>query len=154
MTVRSAKHATFTIERVYPAAPARVFAAWSNKEAKTAWAYCHPEWPVSDHVFDFREGGCELRPGPRLVARRPEAPGPVEDAAPREVRGVEVGEVFYEGPVIVHGAPRMPKSAVIQSDKRGRRARARPSPDGSERPGARVLGGVGRELRRRLLKLG
>ena len=23
------------------AAPARVFAAWSNKEAKTAWAYCH-----------------------------------------------------------------------------------------------------------------
>ena len=41
MTIRNAKHATFTIERVYPAAPARVFAAWSNKEAKTAWAYCH-----------------------------------------------------------------------------------------------------------------
>ena len=57
MTDRNTKHATFTIERVYPAAPARVFAAWSNKEAKTAWAYCHPEWPVSDHVFDFREGG-------------------------------------------------------------------------------------------------
>ena len=59
MTVRNTKHATFTIERVYPAAPARVFAAWSNKEAKTAWAYCHPEWPVSEHVFDFREGGRE-----------------------------------------------------------------------------------------------
>jgi len=26
---------------------------------QTAWAYCHPEWPVSDHVFDFREGGRE-----------------------------------------------------------------------------------------------
>ena len=59
MTIRNAKHATFTIERVYPAAPARVFAAWSNKEAKTAWAYCHDEWPVSEHVFDFREGGRE-----------------------------------------------------------------------------------------------
>ena len=59
MTIRNTKHATFTIERVYPAAPARVFAAWSNKEAKTAWAYCHPEWPVSEHVFDFREGGRE-----------------------------------------------------------------------------------------------
>jgi len=59
MTMRNAKHATFTIERVYPAAPARVFAAWSNKEAKTAWAYCHEEWPVSEHVFDFRVGGRE-----------------------------------------------------------------------------------------------
>ena len=59
MTTRNSKHGTFTIERVYPAAPARVFHAWSDKEAKTAWAYCHPEWPVLDHVFDFREGGRE-----------------------------------------------------------------------------------------------
>ena len=59
MTVRNAKHATFTIERVYPAVPARVFHAWSNKEAKTAWAYCHEEWPVMEHVFDFRIGGRE-----------------------------------------------------------------------------------------------
>ena len=59
MTERDAKHATFTIERTYAAAPAQVFAAWSNKEAKTAWAYCHEEWLVSEHVFDFREGGRE-----------------------------------------------------------------------------------------------
>lgn len=59
MTIRNAKHATFTIERVYPATPARVFAAWSSKEAKTAWAYCHAEWPVTEHVFDFRVGGRE-----------------------------------------------------------------------------------------------
>jgi uncharacterized protein YndB with AHSA1/START domain len=59
MTIRNAKHATFTIERVYPATPARVFAAWSTKEAKTAWAYCHAEWPVTEHVFDFRVGGRE-----------------------------------------------------------------------------------------------
>lgn len=66
MTVRNAKHATFTIDRVYPATPTRVFKAWADKEAKTAWAYCHAEWPVSDHVFDFREGGREhLVTGPR-----------------------------------------------------------------------------------------
>ena len=59
MTIRNARHATFTIERVYPVPPARVFAAWSTKEAKTAWAYCHAEWPVTDHVFDFRIGGRE-----------------------------------------------------------------------------------------------
>ncbi len=47
MTIRTTKHATFTIERVYPATPARVFAAWSSKEAKTAWAYCHAEWPTT-----------------------------------------------------------------------------------------------------------
>ena len=59
MTVRNAKHATFTIERVYPATPARVFAAWSAKEAKAAWMYCHPEWMPSVHEFDFRVGGRE-----------------------------------------------------------------------------------------------
>jgi len=59
MTLGNTKHATFTIERVYPATPGRVFRAWSNKEAKTAWAYCHAEWPVTDHVFDFRVGGRE-----------------------------------------------------------------------------------------------
>jgi uncharacterized protein YndB with AHSA1/START domain len=59
MTIRNAKHATFTIERVYPATPARVFAAWSSKDAKAAWMYCHEEWVPSVHEFDFRVGGRE-----------------------------------------------------------------------------------------------
>jgi uncharacterized protein YndB with AHSA1/START domain len=59
MTVRDAKHATFTIERVYAATPARAFAAWANKDAKAAWAYCHEEWVPSAHEFDFRTGGRE-----------------------------------------------------------------------------------------------
>lgn len=59
MTVRNAKHATFTIGRVYPAEPGRVFAAWSDKQAKAAWAYCHAEWVPSVHEFDFRVGGRE-----------------------------------------------------------------------------------------------
>jgi uncharacterized protein YndB with AHSA1/START domain len=59
MTVRNAKHATFTIERVYSATPARVFAAWSDKKAKAAWAWCHEEWVPTVHEFDFRVGGRE-----------------------------------------------------------------------------------------------
>ena len=57
--MRSTKHATFTIERTYAAAPARVFAAWANQDAKAAWFFCHPEWLPSEHEFDFRAGGRE-----------------------------------------------------------------------------------------------
>jgi uncharacterized protein YndB with AHSA1/START domain len=34
---RSAEHATFEIERTYDAAPARVFAAWADPQAKASW---------------------------------------------------------------------------------------------------------------------
>lgn len=44
MTDRRTKHATFTIERLYLAAPARVFAAWATKEAKARWFACHDVW--------------------------------------------------------------------------------------------------------------
>lgn len=65
MTERSTHHATFTIERIYPASPARVFAAWAEAEAKLQWFACHDEWPVTSHEFDFRVGGYErLRTGP------------------------------------------------------------------------------------------
>ena len=37
MRQRSAHHATFVIERIYDASPARVFAAWSEPEAKARW---------------------------------------------------------------------------------------------------------------------
>jgi uncharacterized protein YndB with AHSA1/START domain len=37
MTARSVTHDTFTIERTYPAAPSRVFAAFASAEAKAIW---------------------------------------------------------------------------------------------------------------------
>jgi uncharacterized protein YndB with AHSA1/START domain len=57
MKNRSAVHSTFTIERSYPVAPARVFAAWSSQEAKARWFVGPDEWKKSDHVLDFRVGG-------------------------------------------------------------------------------------------------
>jgi uncharacterized protein YndB with AHSA1/START domain len=59
-TTRSVKHATFTIERTYAAAPARVFAALSTKEAKGKWFTGPAEWTRSKWELDFRVGGREV----------------------------------------------------------------------------------------------
>jgi len=59
MTERSVTHATFVIERTYPASPARVFAAWSSRDAKTRWFQGPAEWERSEHELDFRVGGRE-----------------------------------------------------------------------------------------------
>lgn len=57
MSDRSVTHATFHIERTYDASPARVYAAFADRQAKLAWSACHD---VVDWQFDFREGGREL----------------------------------------------------------------------------------------------
>jgi uncharacterized protein YndB with AHSA1/START domain len=59
MTKRSVTHATFVIERTYPASPARVFAAFASRAAKLRWFSGPPEWGASDHELDFRVGGRE-----------------------------------------------------------------------------------------------
>jgi uncharacterized protein YndB with AHSA1/START domain len=56
MSNRSATHATFVIERDYDAAPARVFAAWTDADAKGQWFGPGGE---REHQLDFREGGRE-----------------------------------------------------------------------------------------------
>lgn len=54
MSTRSTDHATFVIERTYPADPARVFAAWAEQTAKERWF-----GPGEVHRMDFRVGGTE-----------------------------------------------------------------------------------------------
>jgi uncharacterized protein YndB with AHSA1/START domain len=56
---RSTEHASFTIERSYPASPGRVFAAWAQAEAKLNWFA-----RGADYSLDFAVGGAE-----RLTAR-------------------------------------------------------------------------------------
>jgi uncharacterized protein YndB with AHSA1/START domain len=58
MTTRSATHGSFTIERTYPAAPSRVFAAFASLEAKARW-FGAPDDPGDDRELDFRIGGHE-----------------------------------------------------------------------------------------------
>lgn len=58
MTDRSVIHATFTIERVYDASAARVFAAWADPAVKARWFAAG-----GDHELDFRVGGREVNRG-------------------------------------------------------------------------------------------
>ena len=63
MTERSVIHDTFTIERSYPAAPSRVFAAFASAEAKNIWGDTGDLEPADGQAgiaeFDFRAGGRE-----------------------------------------------------------------------------------------------
>lgn len=59
MTERSVTHATFTITRHYNASPARVFAAWAEKDRKAQWFGSHEGWTSQGHSVDFRTGGRE-----------------------------------------------------------------------------------------------
>jgi uncharacterized protein YndB with AHSA1/START domain len=54
-----ATHATFSLERVYSAPPASVFAAWADAEVKARWF----AGPDSSHHLDFRVGGREVAGG-------------------------------------------------------------------------------------------
>jgi uncharacterized protein YndB with AHSA1/START domain len=59
----SVRHASFTLERTYPANPARVFAAFADLEAKRKWFAGPPEWGPGKHEMDFRVGGEEISVG-------------------------------------------------------------------------------------------
>jgi uncharacterized protein YndB with AHSA1/START domain len=60
MTDRSVRHATFVIERRYPAEPRRVFAAWADGEARQIWMD-DPDFKSDGTAYelDFRVGGHE-----------------------------------------------------------------------------------------------
>ena len=65
MSERSTEHATFVIDRTYPASPARVFNAFADPEAKTRWFVGPEDWSPDGHGIDFRVGGRErLSTGP------------------------------------------------------------------------------------------
>src|ERR1700712_3256804 len=55
------EHATFTIERTYPATPARVFAAFADPAQKARWF--GPGDGVANPELDFRVGGVESMAG-------------------------------------------------------------------------------------------
>ena len=59
MTDRSVTHSTFVIERVFPAAPARVFAALANPARKRRWFAEGEGFKLDSFDMDFRVGGFE-----------------------------------------------------------------------------------------------
>ena len=59
MKERSVEHATFVVERTYDASPDRVYAAWSDPQAKGRWFHDSE----GEFEIDFRVGGWERREG-------------------------------------------------------------------------------------------
>lgn len=58
-TQRSARHDSFTIERVLDASPAQVFAAWADPAAKARWFVGPDTWKLIHREHDFRVGSRE-----------------------------------------------------------------------------------------------
>jgi len=59
MTERNVTHATFAIERSYPASPERVFQTLSDKASKMKWFVGPGEWKAQTYEMDFHVGGRE-----------------------------------------------------------------------------------------------
>src|SRR5262249_58571865 len=61
--IERSHHATFTIERDYGVAPARVFKAWADPAAKARWFVGPEGWTLIERSHDFRIGGRETVSG-------------------------------------------------------------------------------------------
>jgi uncharacterized protein YndB with AHSA1/START domain len=62
-TDRPIVHTTFTLERTYPATPARVFTAFADPELKARWFIGPDGWRATRRELDFRVGGEEALEG-------------------------------------------------------------------------------------------
>ena len=87
MSDRSTDHATFAIERVYSASPARVFAAWADPQAKRSW-FGPTESSKGEHSLDFGVGGSE-----RLTVKAPDGSLYTFEASYRDI--VEDVRIVY-----------------------------------------------------------
>ena len=56
-------HDTFTLERRYPSAPAKVYRYFSEPEYRKRWFGSTEDWSQRSHSLDFRVGGQELEQG-------------------------------------------------------------------------------------------
>jgi uncharacterized protein YndB with AHSA1/START domain len=63
LTKRSVSHATFVLERRYPASAARVYQALADPATKAKWFVPPEAWDKETHQMDFRIGGVETSIG-------------------------------------------------------------------------------------------
>lgn len=111
MTNRSVVHASFTIVRVYEAAPSRVFQAFSQQEAKSKWFA--GGWTPLKSVFDFREGGREY-----LSGRHPGGTVSTFDCLYHDI--VEDERIIYSYVMELNGKRISVSQAVIEIQPEGK----------------------------------
>lgn len=59
MSERTVAYGSFTIERLYPARPQKVFKAYSDAAIKRRWFAEGEGWDIETYDLDFRVGGVE-----------------------------------------------------------------------------------------------
>ena len=74
MTTPLAQHATFTLDRIFDAPVARVYAAFSTEAGKARWfSGPNEKWDTVRREFDFRVGGREHLSGRWRAGMAPRA---------------------------------------------------------------------------------
>jgi uncharacterized protein YndB with AHSA1/START domain len=92
MSERSTEHTAFVVERIYDASPERVFAAWSDPQAKARWF----DGPGAEFELDFRVGGWERGRGALPDGRQYAFEALYRDIVP-ERRIVYTYDMFLDG---------------------------------------------------------
>ena len=112
MTQRSTVHATFVVERTFPATPARVFKAFADETAKSRWFGGPPGWEQYEKAFDFRVDGTEV-----LVGKHPNGMvsafyGVYQDIVPDE-------RIVYAYRMTLDGLPISASLATVEITPKG-----------------------------------
>ena len=126
MSQRSIVRATFTVERVYPHSPARVFKAFSDQQAKDKWFKGPDGYQMLERTFDFRVGGEEVavgRHGPSHGGRVSAFYCVYQDI-------VENERIVYAYRMTMDGAPISVSLATIELRSEGGGARVTITEDG------------------------
>ena len=92
MIHRLVEHATIVVERVYDVSVERVFAAWSDPEAKARWFHSAD----GEFELDFRVGGWERGHGPLPDGREYAFEAQYRDIVP-DRRIVYTYDMFVDG---------------------------------------------------------
>jgi uncharacterized protein YndB with AHSA1/START domain len=110
--MRSVSHGSFTITRHWKHAPARIFQAFADPDAKAKWFGGPPGWEQHEKIWDFREGGRET-----LAGRHPNGRVSAFDCLYRDIvppTGEEPGRIIYSYVMHLDGVKISVSQATIQ----------------------------------------